>query len=106
MATIATTLGNDHMALFGKLTATLGCAALAFSLPMLAAATQSDDTVEATHFVSSGRIVNVVADVTPDAQAEARAAIWALTETSVAPTCETTGASDASCFDTFHAGNQ
>lgn len=94
------------MALFGRIATTLGGATLAFSLPMLAAATQSGDTVEATHFVSSGRIVNVVADVTPDAQAEARAAIWALTQKSTAPTCENSGAADVSCFGTFHAGNQ
>ena len=94
------------MAFIGKLSATLGCAALAFTMPMLAAATQSGDTVEATHFVSSGRIVNVVADVTPEAQAEARAAIWALTQKSTVPTCETSASADVSCFDTFHAGNQ
>lgn len=106
MAARVTALGNDYMALFGKLTATLGCAALALTMPMLAAANQNGDTVEATYFVSSGRIVNVVADVTPDAQAQARAAIWALTQKSGAPICETTGASDVSCFDTIRTGNQ
>lgn len=93
------------MALIKKLVSTLGCASLLMTLPMLVAANQGVDTVQATHFISSGRIVNVVADVTPTAQADARAAIWALTQQAVAPTCENSGGVDASCFDTFQTGS-
>ena len=98
------TLGNDHMAFFKTLASTISCASLVFILPGLAAANQDAETVKATHFISSGRVVNVVMDVTPDAQAKARAAIWALTQQPEAGTCEKTGSANASCFSTFHAG--
>jgi hypothetical protein len=93
------------MALIKTFVSTLGCASLLVSLPMLAVANQDADTVEATHFVSSGRIVNVVADVTPTAQADARAAIWALTQQADAPTCESSGVANADCFETFQTGS-
>ena len=94
------------MALFSKLSAGFGCAALAFSLPMLAAANQGLDMVEATHFVSSGRVVNVVAHANADDQAEARAAVWALTQQSQMSDCAATGAAQAACFETFRTGSK
>lgn len=94
------------MALLGKIAATLGCAATALALPMLATANEGAEVIEATHFVSSGRVVNLVAGVTPDQQDEARAALWALTQHVDVPTCADTAAADASCFEAFHAGAQ
>ena len=99
------TLGNDHMALSKKLATTIGCASLVFTLPMLATANQGVEIVGATHFISSGRLVNVAADVTPDEQAQARAAIWALTQQAGGATCENAGTSDTSCFETFQTGS-
>ena len=102
MTITVTALGIDDMALFAKLSRGFGCASLALTLPMLAAATGSGDPVEATHFVSSGRIVNVVADTTPQAQADSRAAIWALTRQVQVPNCAVPA--DAPCFGTFQTG--
>ena len=93
------------MALSKKLVTTISCASLVFTLPMLAAANQGVDIVGATHFISSGRLVNVVADVTPDEQAQARAAIWALTENAGGATCGNVGPVDASCFETIQTGS-
>ena len=98
-------LGNDHMALSKKLITTLGCASLVFTLPMLVSANQSTENVEATHFISSGRVVNVVADVPSTAQEEARAAIWALTQQAEDETCGNAGPVGASCFETIQTGS-
>ena len=105
MAKIVMALGNDHMALSTRLNTLAGTAILALIVPFSASANEpKNDLIEATHFVSSGRIVNLVADVTPSAQADARAQIWALTGRVAAPDCVETDASDAPCFATFQTG--
>lgn len=95
------------MASIGKFAATLGCAAMAaVAIPVFATANQSGDIVEATHFVSSGRVVNAVAGVSPDQQAQDRAAIWALTQQASTPeTCAVITANEAPCFGTFQTGS-
>lgn len=92
------------MACFGKLTRLVGCASLALTLPMLAAATGPDERAEATYLISSGRAVNVVGDTASRVQSDARAAIWALTQQAEVPLCEGTGSSKAACFGTFQIG--
>jgi hypothetical protein len=97
-------MGNDHMSAFMKWTKAVGCASLVFTLPMLAAATGNDHPKDAVHFVSSGRAINAVPDMTAEAHNAARARIWAMTQSASMPSCAESGGADASCFDTFQTG--
>jgi hypothetical protein len=92
-------LGKDHMTHLNKFTNGLACVALALSVPMFASARGPDTAIEATHVVSSGRIVNTVADMSADDQAQGRAAIWAFTGQAAVPSC-------AACGDTFQTSTQ
>jgi hypothetical protein len=85
-----------------KFTNGLACFALALSVPMFASANGPETVFEATHIVSSGRVVNTVADMSADDQAQGRAAIWAMTNLAGAPAC----ADDAACFGTFQTGSE
>ena len=101
---MVTALETNHMVCFGKLARLVSCAPLALTLPILAAATGTDEPVNSTYLISSGRIVNAVGDTAPQAQADARAAIWALTrQVAVAP-CERNRLAGATCFGTFQTG--
>ncbi len=83
------------MTRFGKLISGFGGVALLATLPMLLGAAGPTGTTQATHFVSSGRAVNTIADMSAAEQSQARAQIWALTGRTNAPTCS----NDASCFE-------
>jgi hypothetical protein len=97
---IVTALGNDHMVRLGKLSKAIGCVSMVLAVPMFAIANGSAHPIEATHFASSGRTVNVVADMTAADRADARAQVWALTGHQTVPTCETP------CYGAFQTNSR